>query len=256
MRSALLAAGCAAVALVLMPSSASAGTFAVLTCFDDPYQQGLAFDASLGSPGMGVKPACQRQGPGLRGMMTFNTTGRRPAARGALARTVVHAPDGTYFESVRWWGQHRRADCRYAIEAFADNGQGGDVHTFQKLAPRASKTGCLKRGRPQKGFNADPQRLRAAGDPRPHWWRIGPTSRIVQQVKCAAPRGKRCSRRSLNYLRTFGMTSVVNDPNPPAISITGGDQLYAGEWVNGTHLPQLQRRRQRRHPIRLRRRPG
>jgi hypothetical protein len=121
------------------------------------------------------------------------------------------------------------------IEAFADNGQGDDVYTFQKLAPRGSKTDCLTRGRPQKGFNADPLRLRAAGDPRPHWWRIGASSRIVQQVKCAAPRGERCSRRSLNYLRTFGMTTVVNDPNPPAITITSGDQLYEGRWVNGNH---------------------
>ncbi|HEY1357036.1 MAG TPA: hypothetical protein VGF21_01910 [Thermoleophilaceae bacterium] len=235
MRSALLVAVFAAVALAVMPTSASAGTFAVLSCFDDPSQQGLAFDATLDSAGMGVKPACQRQGPGLRGMITYNTTGRRPAARGALARTAVYAPDGTYFESVRWWGQHRRADCRYAIEAFADNGQGGDVHTFQKLAPRASKTSCLRHGRPQKGFNADPSHLNSAGDPKPHWWRIGPSARIVQQIKCAAPRGQRCSRRSLNYLRTYGITTVVNDPNPPAISITGGGALYEGRWVHGSH---------------------
>jgi hypothetical protein len=233
MRSALLAAILAALALLAMPGAASAGEFSIFTCFDDPNQEGLAFDGSLEAAGMDVKPACLRQGPGMRGMVTANATGRHGAERGALARVEIAAPDGTYFSQLRWWGKHRRADCRYGVELFADDGQGRNVHPVQKLAPRRQKTSCLERGRPQSGYNADPTGLRVAGDPTPGWWPIPGTSRIVQQLKCAAPRGERCSRRSLNYLRTFGLVANVTDPNPPAIAVGDGGDLRAGRWVNG-----------------------
>jgi hypothetical protein len=232
MRSALLAAILAAAALVAVPGTASAGEFSIFTCFDDPNQEGLAFDASLEGAGMDVKPACLRQGSGLRGMVTANETGRRGAQRGALARAEIAAPDGTYFNQLRWWGKHRRADCRYGVELFADDGQGRNVHAVQKLSPRRQKTSCLEHGRPQSGYNADPTGLRVAGDPTPGWWPISGTSRIVQQLKCAAPRGERCSRRSLNYLRTFGLVATVTDPNGPAIAIGDGGDLRTGKWVN------------------------
>jgi hypothetical protein len=235
MRSALLVTLLAGLALIATPGAASAGQFSIFTCFDDPNQQGLAFDTALQAPGMNVKPACQRQGPGLRGMLTANSTGRRGAGRGALARVAVNAPEGTYFQSIRWWGQHRRADCRYGLELFADDGQGRNVHPVQKLSARPGKTSCLKRGRAQKGYNADPTGLRTAGDPKPGWWPIEGTSRIVQQLKCAAPRGDRCSRRSLNYLRTFGMVTTLNDPHIPSINIGAGGDLQAGKWVKDTH---------------------
>lgn len=235
MRSALLAALSAAAALLALPGPASAGEFSIFTCFDDPNQEGLAFDpnASIEGGGMNVKPACQRQGPGLRGMVTANATGRRPASRGALARVAMGAPAGTYFRAVRWWGKHRRADCRYGLELFADDGAGRNVFAVQKLSARRDKTSCMEKGKPQTGYNADPRRVRPAGDPSPDWWSIPGTTRIVQQLKCAAPRGERCSRRSLNYLRTFGLVATVTDPNAPSIAIGAGGDLQAGKWVNG-----------------------
>jgi hypothetical protein len=240
MRGVILAALGAAAALIVLPASASAGEFSVFTCFDDPGQEGLAFDPNpLAAPGMAVSPRCDRSGPGVRGMVTSNTTGRRPAARGAVARATVHAPAGTYFNGLRWWGKHRRADCRYGHELFADDGAGGNVQTVQKLAPRSDQSSCIpKNHKAQVTFNADPReqgRLESAGDPSPRWWPIPGTTRIVQQVKCAAPLGQRCSRRSLDYQRTAGLVAVVTDPQLPSIAIDAGGDLQAGKWVNGTH---------------------
>jgi hypothetical protein len=240
MRRTLLAALCTAATAIALTTPASAGEFSVFTCFDDPVQEGLAFDPNpLAAPGMAVSPRCNRSGPGVRGMVTANTTGRRPAARGAVARATVHAPAGTSFSQLRWWGKHRRADCRYAHELFADDGAGGNVGTVQKLAPRHDQTSCIpKNHKAQVTYNADPRQegnLYAAGDPTPQWWPIAGTTRIVQQVKCAAPRGQRCSRRSLDYQRTAGLVAVVSDPQPPSVAISADGDLQAGKWVNGTH---------------------
>ena len=51
----------------------------------------------------------QSRGPGLRGLVTANSSGRGTVPRGAVALVATSAPAGTRFTTFRWAGSLRRA---------------------------------------------------------------------------------------------------------------------------------------------------
>ncbi|MDP8909347.1 MAG: hypothetical protein M3N47_09590, partial [Chloroflexota bacterium] len=198
---------------------AVAGQFAVASCQADRVNFSTIAFNDFATRGMRIRRACNPEGPGMRGLITANASGRTAVPRGAVAMVTITAPTGTRFTTFRWAGTARRSDCRYALQLYA---QGPGVATKAIKNVRAN-THCAGRARVQ-----------AAGY-RSRTYDVAGTTRIVQRVICQGTDGRgSCSARSINYIRTYQAEVGVVDEQPPLATIAPDTPLAGGAWVRGT----------------------
>jgi hypothetical protein len=208
-----------AVAGVLMwPGEADAGEFQIGTCGADGGYSTAAFQDFV-TRGMKVKRACNPEGPGLRGLVTYNVARGGKVKRGARSIVTLSAPPGTQFVRLGWSGEVRRRDCRYALQLYAEGPEVGAIPIKNVRANR----GCPERFRGQ-----------VAGWPRMRSYRIEGATRIVQRIVCVGSSShEACSARGLNYIRTLKAAVSVADVSAPAVSVLQETALAAGAWVSG-----------------------
>ena len=205
--------------LVVGPGSAKAGEFTIATCQASGAYSSGAFE-DFATRGMKWRRACNPLGPGLRGLVTANVAREGQVAKGSQSAFVLEAPPGTVFSGLRWSGYAHRRDCRYALQLYAVRPDGSADAIRNVMANRH----CPKASEAQ-----------ASSWPRPTSYELGGASRIVQRVVCmGAPQAEYCSARGQNYLQTFTAEATVVDETLPAVSVTPGGPLVAGEWVAGT----------------------
>lgn len=203
---------------LLVPGPAAAGEFPINACQADRGRLSTQAFADFASRGMGIKRACDPQGPGLRGLITTNAVRRADLPRGAQASLSLSAPPGTRLTRFRWSGAAHRSDCRYTLEVYADRPRGPSIPIRQIPANRACSRGPGQ----------------ASGWSTPRTYNVAGATRIVQRVVCVSSRGRGgCSARQRNYIRTFTASATVADISPPAIRVAGG-ALGSGSWVSGT----------------------
>src|SRR3954462_5011377 len=104
----------------LLPAGATAGQFTVASCQADRVNFSTTAFNDFATRRMTIRRACNPDGPGLRGLVTANSTGRGTVPRGSVAMVALAAPSGTRFTSFRWAGSVRRRDCRFALQVYAD----------------------------------------------------------------------------------------------------------------------------------------
>ena len=218
---------CAALVVVLTaialpafaPVDARAGEFTVATCqADGSYSSGSFED--FATRGMKWRRACNPLGPGLRGLVTANVAREGHVAKGSQSAFVLEAPPETTLSRLRWSGYAHRRDCRYALQLYAVRPDG----STDAIRDVRADHGCPR-----------PDEAQASSYPRPTSYELGGASRIVQRVVCiGAPKAEYCSAKGQNYLQTFTAEATVVDDTPPAVSVSPGGPLVAGEWVAGS----------------------
>jgi hypothetical protein len=218
-RALLVAVFTAALALGLAtPRPASAGEYTIYACQAD--QAGYVSSAfeNFATRGMKWRRACSPLGPGLRGLVTANVPGAGRVGSGAQSGFILNAPPGTTFSRLRWSGEARRRDCRYALQLFAER---------PGASPVSIKNVRANRNCPRPDFaQASAARLRA--------YDLGGATRIVQRVVCVgAPSRDFCSARGQNFIRTFAAEATVVDGTAPSVGIVQDSPLTRGEWVRG-----------------------
>src|SRR4051794_29708808 len=117
----ITAAGALSVLLVVLATgTVYAGQFTVASCQADPANFSTTAFNDFATRGMTIRRACNPEGPGIRGLVTANATGRGTVPRGSVAMVALSAPSGTHFTTFRWAGSARRRDCRYALQLYAE----------------------------------------------------------------------------------------------------------------------------------------
>src|SRR4051794_3728258 len=216
----IVAAGALSVLLAaLAAANAAAGQFTVASCQADRANFSTTAFNDFATRGMTIRRACNPEGPGIRGLVTANSTNRGTVPRGAVAMVALSAPSGTRFTTFRWAGSARRSDCRYALQLYAE---GPDIKPVPIKNVRANQH-CPRRARAQ-----------AAGY-RSRTFNVTGATRIVQRVICQGGGGRRsCSARGTNYIRTYQAQVGVEDDQAPNATIAGDTPLANGAWINGT----------------------
>jgi hypothetical protein len=205
--------------LGLSPGTASAGEFTIATCQADGSYSSGAFE-DFATRGMKWRRACNPLGPGLRGLVTANVAGEGHVAKGSQSTFVLEAPPETTFSRLRWSGYAHRRDCRYALQLYAVRPDG----SADAIRNVRADHGCPRAKEAQ-----------ASSWPRPTSYELGGAGRIVQRVVCmGAPQAEYCSAKGQNYLQTFTAEATVVDDTSPAVSVSSGGPLVAGEWVAGS----------------------
>ena len=149
---------------------------------------------------MTIRRACNPEGPGIRGLVTANSTRRRNRAARVGRDGRDRRARGTRFTTLRWAGSARRRDCRYALQLYAE-GPG--------IKPVAIKNVRANRHCPRR------TRAQAAGY-RSRTFNINGATRIVQRVICVGGDGRQsCSARGTNYIRTYQAEVGVVDEQAP-----------------------------------------
>ena len=208
----------ATIFVVLTPSHAVAGDFAVGNCKADQLHYNTRAFVAFAHRGMKVRRACAPNGPGLRGLITANVARSGRVPRGSVALLTMDAPAGTQFTQFNWGGFVKRTDCRYALQLWADAPDGKAV--------------------PMKNVRANqhcppPRRVQGVGYPVEQFDVTG-TTRIVQRVICMGDaQRKSCSARGSNYILTEEAEVRIADVSPPAATINGDTPLARGDWVRG-----------------------
>jgi hypothetical protein len=215
-----IVAGVAGVAWIGLATPAAAGEFKINACgADAPFYSTQAF-TDFATRGMMWKRGCNPEGEGLRGLITANVKRATRVPRGARSYFILRAPAGTYFARFLWSGHAQRADCRYALQVWAD-GPGAPTVPIKNVR---ANTRCPRPGRAQ-----------AAGWPRPREKPVPGTTRIVQRAICVgAPGRPYCSANGRNYIRTFKAQATVVDPLLPAVRILQDNPFTLGQWVRGS----------------------
>src|SRR5947208_1901602 len=114
-------AGALSVLLVMLgASTVYAGQFTVASCQADRTNFSTTAFNDFATRGMTIRRACNPEGPGIRGLVTANSTGRIAVPRGSVAMVAIAAPNGTRFTTLRWAGSARRRDCRFALQLYAE----------------------------------------------------------------------------------------------------------------------------------------
>lgn len=215
-----------AILAVAQPGRASAGEFTITDCGADHSEYATPAFEEFASRGMRWRRACNPQGPGLRGLVTANVSGKGQVPKGAQSAFVLEAPPGTTFSSYRWSGTMRRRDCRYALQLYAV------TPTEQAIPIKNVRAG---RGCPR------PDEAQASGWPQPRGYDVKGTTAVVQRLICKGGSGTTgCSARGLNYVQTYTAEATVVDESPPSVSIVPDDPLARGEWVGGTQALPLE----------------
>src|SRR5687767_11511929 len=116
----IVAAGALSVLLAIPQAAAAAGEFTVASCQADRISFSTTAFNDFATRGMTVRRACNPEGPGIRGLVTANSTRRGSVPRGSVAMVAFAAPSGTRFTKLRWAGSARRRDCRYALQLYSE----------------------------------------------------------------------------------------------------------------------------------------
>lgn len=213
-----IAAALAVLVGLASPRPASAGEYTVSICqADDAGYVSSAFE-NYATRGMRWKRGCDPLGPGLRGLVSANVPGTGRVARWAQSGFVLNAPPGTTFARLRWSGEARRRDCRYALQLFA---------VRPGASPVSIKNVRANRNCPRPDFAQ-------ASASRPRTYELGGATQIVQRVVCVgAPPREWCSARGQNFIRTFSAEVVAVDGTPPSVGIVQDEPLARGQWVSG-----------------------
>ncbi|MBS1893581.1 MAG: hypothetical protein JST59_19955 [Actinobacteria bacterium] len=208
------------------PGRASAGEFTIADCGADGGEYATPAFEEFATRGMRWRRACDPQGPGLRGLVTANVSGKGQVAQGAQSAFVLEAPPGTTFSRYRWSGTMHRRDCSYALQLYA-------------LTPNEQ---AIPIKNVRAGHNCPrPDEAQASGWPQPRGYNVKGTTAVVQRVICKGGEGsKTCSARGLNYVQTYTAEATVVDESPPSVSILTDDPLTRGEWVAGTQALPLE----------------
>src|SRR4051812_42155251 len=115
---------------------AGARQFTGASCQADRLNFSTTAFSDFATRGMRIRRACNPEGPGLRGLVTANSSGRGTVPRRAVALVATSAPAGTRFTTFRWAGSLRRRDCRYALQLYAD---GPDIRPIALKNVRANR---------------------------------------------------------------------------------------------------------------------
>lgn len=216
----LLVVSATAIALGLaVPRQAMAGEYTIYVCQADGAGYVSSAFETFATRGMKWRRACNPLGPPPRGLVTANVPGPGRVERGAQAGFVLDAPPGTAFSRLRWSGQARRRDCRYALQLYAER-PGAQAVAIKNV--RANR-GCPR-----------PDLAQASSWPRPRAYDLGGATRIVQRVVCVgAPSREWCSARGRNFIRTFAAEATVLDGIGPSVGIVQNLPLAGGQWVSG-----------------------
>src|SRR3954468_3638214 len=126
-----------ALLLLALPAGARAGEFHVASCQADRLNFSTTAFADFATRGMRIRRACNPEGPGLRGLVTANSSGRGTVPRGAVALVATSAPTGTRFTTFRWAGSLRRRDCRSGLPLRAAALRGGTGNQADRAEERA-----------------------------------------------------------------------------------------------------------------------
>lgn len=211
--------GVLCVLAALWAGAAFAGQFSVASCQADQLNFSTTAFTDFATRGMTIRRACNPEGPGIRGLVTANSTRGGAVPRGSVAMAAISAPDGTRLTTFRWAGTARRQDCRYALQLYAE---GPGIAAIPIKNVRANQH-C-----PQKA------RAQAAGY-RSRTFNVTGATRIVQRVICVGGDGRRsCSARGANYIRTYQAVVGVEDDQPPTATVATDTALGSGAWVAGS----------------------
>ena len=184
---------------------------------------------NFASRGMLVKPACNPEGPGVRGLVVGNARRSGRVKAGSRSLLTLKAPRGAHFKRYTWSGETARSDCGYSIYSYA---KGPWIRPFSVTTSRKRDRSPFKRC-PQAG------RFQASGNPRPTTHLVGNDVRgatqIVHRVKCHRKSG--CAASGVNWVRIYKASVTVSDRTPPLVAITGGG-LASGRWVSGEQVVQ------------------
>ena len=206
-------------ALVASPApNAAAGVFTVATCEADRLNFSTQAFSHFATRRMMIKRACYPVGPGMRGLIISNVVRRGRVKPGAVAKLVFKAPAGTLINKFDWSGYPYRADCRYAVQMWAQAGQKITPMLNVKANRRCPTPGKAQAAIVVKTFKD-----------------VAGASEIVQRVICRGTRQRPwCSTRSINYLRTRWAEIELVDSLPPSVAILPNTPLASGAWVSGT----------------------
>jgi hypothetical protein len=203
----------------LRPDPAAAGEFAVGSCKADQLNYSTRAFEQFATRGMSIRRACDPEGPGLRGLITQNVVRHGQVPRRSFALVTISAPVGTRFTTLRWAGELKRTDCRYALQMWAD---APDMQPIPIKNVRANQ-GCPR-----------PRRIQTSGYVSENFV-VTNATRIVQRVMCVGRQHRKsCSARGLNYILTDEAEVGIADVLAPTVGILGDTPLARGEWVSGT----------------------
>src|SRR6187397_2311675 len=109
--------------LLVNAAGASAGQFTVVTCQGDNARFSADAFSRVATSDMRIVNACN-PGPAPRGLITRNKirSGRK-VSYGAYAAVVLRPPPGTVFTHLKWSGHGQRAECRFALQMWAEGAQ-------------------------------------------------------------------------------------------------------------------------------------
>ena len=185
-------------------------------------------------------PRVQPGGPGIRGLVTANSTRRGTVPRGSVAMVAISAPERNALHHASA-GRARRADATAATRC-SSTPRDPDIKPVPIKNVRANQH-CPR-----------PARAQAAGY-RSRTFNVTGATRIVQRVICVGGDGRKsCSARGTNYIRTYQAEVGVVDEQAPTATIAADTPLATGAWVSGSQPLQLRRPGQRRRPTRAGRR--
>jgi hypothetical protein len=221
-----------AVALTAAADASLASTYKVGNCWADKQNFNTRAFESFATRGMKIRRACDTQIPGPNGLITSNVMRAGKVERGALSLVAMAAPPGTQIVHLTWAGWGKRADCRYALQIWAEDANGRKIKT---LKSRRANTGCPRKGRAQLLVSPGqvPTKLRQLhGNPPEHFDLPGAT-RVVQRVLCVGRKGSGCSASRENFINTTHAEFTLQDLAPPSASILPDTPLARGEWVGG-----------------------
>ena len=237
----IAAAGALSVLLAaLLPAGASAGQFTVASCQADRVNFSTTAFNDFATRGMTIRRACNPEGPGIRGLVTANSTRRGTVPRGSVAMVAIAAPSGTRFTTLPLGGV--RAPTRLPLRAAALR-----RGTRHQAGPDQE--------RPRQPALPAPDTRAGRRLPLAHVQRRPARRAIVQRVICVGGDGRKsCSARGTNYIRTYQAEVGVVDEQAPTATIAADTPLATGAWVSGSQPLQLRRPGQRRRPARAGRR--
>jgi hypothetical protein len=194
------------------------GTYAVANCWSDPEGRSVSAFTHFAHKGMRIRYACGKNGTGLRGVVTQNIPGKGHVKAGSTAEVSIVAPPGTEMLEFTWDARLRRADCRYALQAWAVVPGSKAITLVNAKANRS----CARLGRAQIAQAVEKKRS------------IPGATAITQRIKCIGKgRQNWCSAKSANYIRTLQAVLLLKDVQAPVVQILGDTPLAGGAWVGG-----------------------
>src|SRR3954452_12390020 len=209
-------------------AAASAGQFTVVTCQGDNARFSVDAFSRVATSDMKIVNSCS-PGPAPRGLITRNKIrAGKKVPYGAYAAVVLHPPPGTVFTHLKWSGHGQRAECRFALQMYAEGAR--MQPPIQAITQRTARSTCP---RPPRDTRRRPQ----DADLDSVDWSLrdfdfaGGATQIVQRTICLSKQG--CAVSRANYVRTEVANLTVQDEAPPTVSIVPDTALARGEWVRG-----------------------